>query len=360
VATWVDYSHGIRLIHRQLVVDGQVKSIEDVLADPRLAPLLSDEGVVHQVRYDLKGLSADLPPTAIPAPPGETNDVFRLEPGVRVVINRPKAVSMKPVLLVFYALPNGGTAEQAMGKAIKPGDDGRFDIQHVGAQTRFLRTKITDRTLVVAYLESDLKSWPTWRRWNGDGAIPALLGAVRNRFPGPDTRIVLSGHSGGGSLTFGYLNSVAAIPDQVERIALLDSNYAYETDRHRDKLVTWLKASSAHFFIVLAYNDVVALLDGKPFVSEAGGTWGRSHQMLHDLETSFPLASALASGIKRVHALDGRIQFLLRENPERKILHTVQVERNGFIASLLAGTSLEGVDYTYFGDRAYARFITAD
>jgi hypothetical protein len=42
------------------------------------------------------------------------------------------------------------------------------------------------------------------------------------------------------------------------------------------------------------------------------------------------------------------------------VLHTVQVEKNGFIESLLSGTKLEGVDYTYFGDRAYTRFIQGD
>ena len=58
-----------------------------------------------------------------------------------------------------------------------------------------------------------------------------------NRFDKARTRIVLSGHSGGGSFIFGYLNSVATIPDQIERIAFLDANYAYQTERHRDKLV---------------------------------------------------------------------------------------------------------------------------
>ena len=140
----------------------------------------------------------------------------------------------------------------------------------------------------------------------------------------------------------------------------LDSNYAYETDRHRDKLVTWLQAPESHYLVVLAYNDAVALLDGKTFVSAAGGTWGRSHLMLGDLEKSFPFANELTAGIERFTALDGRVTFLLKENPEKKVLHTVQVERNGFIESLLSGTRLEGVDYTYFGDRAYTRFIRAE
>jgi hypothetical protein len=48
---------------------------------------------------------------------------------------------------------------------------------------------------------------------------------------------------------------------------------------------------------------------------------------------------------------------LLKENPERKIFHTVQVERNGFIQALLAGTADEGKGYEYFGERAYTNWI---
>jgi hypothetical protein len=359
-ASWADYSHGIRLVRRRMTVGGEAKTLDEVLADPRLAPLVSDEGVLLQSRYDLKEFPTERQPAKLKAAPGETNDVLWLDPDVRVVINRPEADSSKPVLLVFYALPNGGTIEQAIGKAMEPEDDWHFDIQHIGAQTRFLRERITDRTLVVAYLENVLLSWPAWRRENGDGVVLAIVDAVRDRFPDPRTRIVLSGHSGGGSLTFGYLDCVATIPDQVERIALLDSNYAYETDRHCDKLAAWLKGSNSHHLVVLAYNDAVALLDCKPFVSATGGTWGRSHQMLGDLGKAFPLARDLKSGMQRFTGRDGRVKFLLKENPEREILHTVQVERNGFIECLLAGTRLEGAGYTYFGDRAYTRFIMGE
>jgi hypothetical protein len=351
-ASWVDYSHGVRLVSRRLTVNGEAKMIDEVLADPKLASLLSDEGVMPRTRYPLD----DLPEPA----PGARYDLLRFDPGVRVVIDQPEADFAQSVLLVFYALPNGNTIEQTIGKAVKPGDDWHFDIQQIGAQTQFLRDKITDRRLVVAYLENDLKSWPAWRKKYGDAGIPALLDAVKNRFPDLRTRVVLSGHSGGGSLIFGYLDRLATIPDEVERIAFLDANYAYETDRHRDKLAAWLKASDAHHLVVLAYNDAVALLDGKPFVSASGGTWGRSHRMLGDLEPSFPFARKHTGEIERCTALDGRVAFLLKENPERKIFHTVQVEKNGFIESLLSGTRLEGVDYTYFGKRAYTGFLKAD
>ena len=53
--------------------------------------------------------------------------------------------------------------------------------------------------------------------------------------------LVLTGHSGGGSLTFGYLNAITNIPADVKRIAFLDSNYAYETTNHFTKLANWLK-----------------------------------------------------------------------------------------------------------------------
>ena len=287
-------------------------------------------------------------------------DVMQLDGGVRVVIDRPKAASPKPVLLVFYALPNGNTIEQTIGKAVKPGDDWHFDIQHLGAQVAFLREKIQDRQLIVAYLENSLKSWPSWRKIHGDAPISAIIDAVRGRHGGPQPRIALSGHSGGGSFIFGYLNNVETIPEEIERIAFLDANYAYQTDRHQQKLTAWLKASDAHYLLVLAYNDAVALLDGKPFVSAAGGTWGRSHQMIDDLKTSMAFTSEIAGKLERTSALAGRVRFLLTENPERKVLHTVQVEKNGFIESLLSGTKLEGVGYSYFGDRAYTRFILTD
>jgi hypothetical protein len=121
-----------------------------------------------------------------------------------------------------------------------------------------------------------------------------------------------------------------------------------------------LRASDQHHLVVLAYNDAVALLDGKPFVSASGGTWGRTHAMLTDFETTLTFTRSTAAGLESCSALGGRIRFFLKENPERQVLHTVQVERNGFIECVLSGTTLEGAGYSYFGERAYARFIRAD
>jgi hypothetical protein len=66
-ASWADYSHGIRLVRRRMTANGEAKLLENVLADPRLAPLVSDEGVMHQSRYDLKEFPTDSP--ASPATP---------------------------------------------------------------------------------------------------------------------------------------------------------------------------------------------------------------------------------------------------------------------------------------------------
>src|SRR5205807_3274842 len=88
---------------------------------------------------------------------GERVASFTLEPEVKIHINAPAQGAFatgKKVLLIFYALPNGNTTEQTIGKTVKAGDDWHFDIQHIGAQTRFLRELLPDRTLAVVYLEA--------------------------------------------------------------------------------------------------------------------------------------------------------------------------------------------------------------
>src|SRR5262249_26585404 len=100
---------------------------------------------------------------------------FTLDPEVKILINAPPESAFsarKPVVLVLYALPNGNTTEQTIGRAMQAGDDWHFDIQHIGAQTRFLRQLLPDRAIVVTYLENNLKSWPAWRRKHGDKFIP--------------------------------------------------------------------------------------------------------------------------------------------------------------------------------------------
>jgi hypothetical protein len=49
--SYVDYSHGIRLVARRCLVDGAPSTVDAVLADPELHVLLSDEGPVRSWRY---------------------------------------------------------------------------------------------------------------------------------------------------------------------------------------------------------------------------------------------------------------------------------------------------------------------
>ena len=294
----------------------------------------------------------------------EQEFTFLYQPEARIHINAPSAATFDPskrVGIVLYALPNGNTIEQTAGKLMSPGNDWHFDIQHIAAQTRFLRHRVDDYNLVVAYLEAAQKSWPAWRKKHPDNAllIASLADSLRQIFSENDPFLILCGHSGGGSFIFGYLNGVATIPAEVERISFLDSNYGYH-DEYGEKIAEWLKASVDNHLSVIAYNDSVALYEGKPFVSPTGGTWYRSKMMLRDLSDHFAFSSEFNDDFRKHEALGGRVQIILIQNPERKIFHTVLVERNGFIHGMLSGTVLEGRGYDFWGPRAYTEWILGE
>lgn len=48
---WVDYSHGIRLIDRSVVIDGESYDIVDVLSDPTMADILNADGQIEKPYY---------------------------------------------------------------------------------------------------------------------------------------------------------------------------------------------------------------------------------------------------------------------------------------------------------------------
>ena len=378
--TWADYSHGVRLVQSGMVANGKPATVSGVLSDPRFCSLLSDEGPFAVSRYATNfiqpinaaaktaGSLAKTPDPVITLADfqrgylGEQVCSYVMAPEIKVHLNAPTILDPgKRIKLIFYALPNGNSTEQTIGRQLNPGDDWHSDIQQIGAQTRFLRARMPDWNVVVAYLEAGSKSWPAWRKAHADQPrrIPEVVHAVRSIFPRADTEIILSGHSGGGSFIFGYLNGVGEIAPEVKRIAFLDANYAYdEAQGHLGKLDHWLKASEENRLVVLAYNDAVALLNGTNFVSAVGGTWGRSHLMVKDLGTRFTFSCQTNAGFETCFALDRRIAFYLKENPRQEILHTVQVERNGFIHCLLLGTGHENDGYAYYGPRAYGPWIS--
>jgi len=245
-----------------------------------------------------------------------------------------------------------------MGKIPEPGDDWHFDIQHVGAQTRFLREHVNEYNLITVYLETTQKSWPAWKAKYPDHAkiIKTLVEYLKSLFSNYDPFIILTGHSGGGRFTFSFLDAFDTIPNYVKRISFLDSNYGYE-DNYGKQITDWLNASNEHYLHVIAYNDSIALYNGKTFVSPTGGTWYRSRIMKNYLSKYFAFTDEEDNEFIKHTALNRRIIFILKKNPFKQVLHTIQVERNGFIQGMVSGTSNEDESFTYYGTRAYSKWI---
>lgn len=349
--TWVDYSHGVRLVARDVSWRGGTARLESLLADDRGWTLFSDEGPCAPLRW----------PETHPVLSQFSSEIFatRFFPaGVRAVLNRPASLSpTEPVTLLIYAVPAGNTIEQTLGRQLRGRDDDwHFAIQHVAAQVRWLR-RHGQPNLVLAVVEAGGRAWTTWRRDTPEaGRKIAAADALRAEVK--PARIVLSGHSAGGAFTFAWLEAVDRIPDDVERIAFLDSNYAYDAARgHGEKLAAWLAASPRHSLHVAAYEDFRARLDGQPFVSESGGTWGRSQATKADLGATFPLSGSRRGPLEDWRSRDGRVIIQLRSNPEAAVWHTRLVELNGLIHALLAGKSGEAESYSYLGPIVYAEWI---
>ena len=286
-------------------------------------------------------------------------DSFRAGTDILITIDRPLTLKpKKPNVLVFYALPNGNSTPQTMGKQMQAGDDWHFDIQHIRAQTVFIRREWKQVNLFVTYLENDYKSWPAWKQKHSDfrQRIPALVDSLKTVIGGKDAQVYLNGHSGGGSFIFGYLAGMQTIPSYIKRISFLDSNYGYDSSYY-PVLRQWLKQNKSATLNVFAYNDSVALYNGKPVVSATGGTWYRSWMMVRHFSQDWIMDYQLGDSIHAVFSKKKKIQFYFKSNLNQGIYHTHQVEYNGFIHSILAGTPYDSKRYLYYGRRAYQEFI---
>lgn len=287
------------------------------------------------------------------------NDIF---PEVRIAINAPTQLDTdKKVALVIYALPNGNTIEWTAGKKMEEGDNWHYDIQHVGAQIRFLRSNVPDYHWVVAYVQATGKSWPAWskaRPDDGKRLIRQIVDSIAGFFTGYRPVVMLNGHSGGGRFVLDYIAGCDTIPASVGRIAFIDSNYGYEDSVHCRKLIAWLGRSSDRYLDVLAYKDSLVVYNGQPLVSPTGGTWYRSRKMYRDFSPYMHFTIAQDTCFLRYTALDGRVQFWLKDNPgDKELYHTVLVERNGLIHTLVAGTAYDSDKYEFWNGRAYSEFI---
>lgn len=281
---------------------------------------------------------------------------FNIGNDVTVTIDKPEITNKKKSnLVILYALPNGNTTLQTMGKKMTDADDWHFDIQHIKAQTQFLRNEITHKNIVVVYLENNYKSWPLWKQKhiNFSTEIKHIVDTISQLFNNP--QVYLNGHSGGGSFIFGYLKGLKKIPKKIKRISFLDSNYGYDSSYFK-LFKTWLQ-NKKNTLNVFAYNDSVALFNNKPIVSATGGTWFKSHLMMYHLSKYFSLIKTKDDSLVIYKNKPKNIQFFFKKNPDRKIYHTQQVEFNGFIHSILSGTPLDSKRYTYYGNRAYSAMI---
>ncbi len=289
--------------------------------------------------------------------PASRIDSFSIHGDIKVTIDKPLSFH-KITNIVFYALPNGNSTEQTMGKFTKPADDWHFDIQHIRAQTAFLRKNVKGEDFVVIYLENKYKSWPSWKQKHPDfkTLIPHLVDSLASLIPAYQKNIYLNGHSGGGSFIFGYLSGVDVIPKNIKRISFLDSNYGYDSSYYF-KLLSWLQSNKYAALNVFAYNDSIALLNGKSFVSATGGTWYRGHLMLAHFQLDFHFNTYETDSLIIYKSDDKRIQFFFKKNLNRGIYHTQQVELNGFIHSILTGTKYDSRRYQYYQKRAYVDLI---
>jgi len=284
---------------------------------------------------------------------------FEMSTDVRITIDQSGEFSKnKKTIIILYALPNGNTTEQTMGKKMQVGDDWHFDIQHIRAQTKFIRQQLTSENIVVAYLENNLKSWPAWKQKHSDHllTIPFIVDTLYHLINAKQKVIYLNGHSGGGSFIFGFIASVNNIPGYIKRISFLDSDYGYDSSYY-PKLKRWLSNVKNSHLAVFAYNDSIALYNGKPLVSATGGTWFKSHLMMNHLSNDFKFQKIQGDSITMYHTNDKKIGFFFKVNTDRGIYHTQQVELNGFIHSVFFGTKNESKKYFYYQQRAYSNLI---
>lgn len=283
--------------------------------------------------------------------------------GIKIEVNAPAASIFncnKKVMLIFYALPNMNTIDETIGRQKVPGLDWHYDIQQIGAQVRFLRNLIVNKNIVIAYLQSPEESWQWWRMKHPgeDFIFKNIVDSVVNIFKNFSTEIVLDGHSGGGSFVFGYINSVNKIQNKITRLAFLDSDYDYSDSlKHGDKICNWLKAKQDHFLCVISYDDRHVIINGKDIGTIEGGTFRRSMLMEKRLARNFLFENESDSLFIKYAALKGRIKFFLKRNPDHLMWHTLLVEKNGFIESILSGTKYEDEGYQLWGWRAYSQYI---
>lgn len=267
----------------------------------------------------------------------------------------------RPTRLIVFATPNGNTIEQTLGCEKAPGLDWHFDIQHVAAQVRRFREVTPGSNVVLACIEAEGLTWPRWRSGHKDAGAKAhrIMQWIKDTIPAKSPRITLTGHSGGGSYVFAFIDGSEAIPSEIERISFLDSNYSYSDDaKHGDKLLAWLKADPIHKLHVVAYDDREIKLNGKKVVSDTGGTFRATNRMLSRFKKELEVSESKTGDFSNYVAMQDQFTARVHTNPQNIILHTRLVgEMNGLLYVLADGDKASGAWGEFGGPRAYAKWV---
>ncbi len=285
------------------------------------------------------------------------------DPKIRIHVNAPHDDNGNPARatrLIIYALPNGNTLEQTLGCQMKPSLHWQHDIQHVAAQVRLLRTLEPNERVVLVCAEAPGLSWPSFRSTHKDAnsIIRGLVEKWRKEFGSDNTKVFLTGHSGGGGFIFSVIEASDEIPVFIDRIAFLDANYNFDAAQHAGKFDRWLKGNDARRLVVIAYDDREIMFNGKKVVGPTGGTYRATGRMRDALGKVFPLAQTTNPPFQENSGLDGRVHFFVHPNPQNKILHTALIgEMNGLVHAATLGTPHEETWGKFGGPRAYTKWV---
>jgi hypothetical protein len=277
---------------------------------------------------------------------------------LRIHINAPGNYDKaKPTRVVMYALPAGNTIEQTIGTGKKPGQDWHYEIQQIAAQTRRLREASPGENIVIAYVEAPKLNPGAWHK--DDPARGEIFGTliddVKTKIGSPSATVDISSHSAGRSFQGSYIDAFPQIPDSVKRLSFLDSIHNFNAARG-DKMVTWLQAAQDHYLSVISYDDRNVTLNGQPVPGAVG--YVRTLEMIdHFRKKGVALSEEKKNGYTQYTGLNGRVNIIIMDNPNSKILHTETVFRNGFIHAETSGTSLEGTAGAFNGPLAFEKFI---
>lgn len=245
------------------------------------------------------------------------SSIETLDAGVRLCTDVPAHGDFdasRPTVLVIYATPNGSTIEQALGSnpassAVTP--DERSGFQHVAAQVRRWRELDQRQNIALAIVQAAEKSWPAFRKAHPDAPQreKQIVATAQQRVASPVSDLILTGHSGGGSFIWGFIDSGDQIPSNVRRIAFLDANYSYsDQSHHGDKFLAWLRGDPKRALIVIAYDDREITVNGKKVVSADGGTYRASHRMLDRFGKELTFTEGKLGPFDTYRAMNGQIQ----------------------------------------------------